>query len=112
MHRITIQTAVETLDDLYDALIAAYWDANDVLKKDTIFDILTVINTERAELGKLSVDDLSMGYEPVTAQFPACGRKIKQLQSHIDDWFPRTATAHNLNNTLTAATSLISPKYV
>ncbi len=112
MHRNTIQTAIETLEDLYDALVAAYWDSSDVTKKDTIFDILSVINTERAELGKLSVDDMSMGYEPVTAQFPACGRKIKQLQSRIDDWFPRTTTAQHLHNTLTAATALISPKYV
>lgn len=112
MQRVTVHNAIETLEELYNALVAAYWDANDVFQKDTVFDILSVINAELAELGKLGIDDLSMSYEPVTSQFPACGRKFKQLQNTIDTWFPRTGTAQNLHHSLAAATSLISPKYV
>lgn len=112
MERITISTAVETLEVLYDALVSAYWDANDVFQKDTIFDILSVINVELNELSKLSIEDHLMHYEPVTVQFPACARKFKLLQGHLDEWFPRTKTAQALQGSLTAATNLISPKYV
>lgn len=112
MERLTIAKAIETLQELYEALVAAYWDANDVYQKDTIFDTLSVIHFELNELYKLSVDDHSMGYEPVTDQFPGCAKKFKVLQTHLDDWFPRTSTARNLGNTLAAANNLISPKYL
>lgn len=112
MERFTISNAVDTLEDLYSALSSAYWDANDVFQKDTVFDILSVITGELNELGKLSIEDHSMAYEPVTTEFPACARKFKQLQNHIDDWFPRTATAQSLQSSLANATNLISPKYL
>ncbi|MFL0809253.1 MAG: hypothetical protein K6L76_02445 [Agarilytica sp.] len=111
MDRFTIANAVETLEELYDALVNAYWDSSDVFQKDTIFDILSTITSELNELGKLSIADHSMRYEPVTEGFPACARKFKQLQSNIDSWFPRTDTARNLNETLINATALIAPKY-
>ncbi len=110
MERLTVANAVDTLEELYDALTAAYWDANDVFQKDTVFDILSVITGELNELGKLSMEDHYMGYEPVTEQFPACARKFKQLQSHIDEWFPRTRTAQSLQSSLANATNLISSK--
>lgn len=110
MERFTIANAVDTLEDLYGALSAAYWDANDVFQKDTVFDILSVITDELNELGKLSIEDHTMAYEPVTTQFPACARKFKQLQNHIDEWFPRTLTAQALHAALENATNLISPK--
>lgn len=112
MERYTVANAVETLQELYDALTAAYWDANDVFQKDTIFDISSVITGELNELNKLSIEDHGMGYEPVTEQFPACARKFKQLQNHIDEWFPRTRTAQDLHTSLSNATNLISPKYL
>ncbi len=112
MERITISNAIDALEVLYDALVSAYWDANDVFQKDTIFDILSVINAELNELSKLSIEDHGMHYEPVTEQFPACARKFKLLHNHLDDWFPRTKTAQTLSSSLSAATSLISPKYI
>lgn len=112
MDRFTIANAVETLEELKNALVEAYWDANDVFQKDTLFDILDVIHAEQNELAKLSIEDHSMGYEPVTVEFPKCARKFKQLQNNIDEWFPRTSTASALHSNLAAATNLISPKYL
>lgn len=110
MDRVNISTAVETLSALYDALVSAYWDASDVFQKDTVFDILSEINAELNELNKLSIEDHLMPYEPVTEQLPACSRKFSLLQDHINEWFPRTKTAQELRDTLTAAVSLIKNK--
>lgn len=112
MQRFTIANAVDTLEDLYTSFTAAYWDANDVFQKDTIFDILSIITVEMNELNKLSIEDHQMRYEPITTQFPACARKFKQLQNRIDDWFPRTSTAQSLHTALANATHLVSPKYL
>lgn len=112
MEHYSISNAVDNLEELYNALSSAYWDANDVFQKDTVFDILSVITGELNELGKLSIEDHDMTYEPVTTEFPACARKFKQLQNSIDEWFPRTCTAQSLQSSLAKATNLISPKYL
>ncbi|MFT5084099.1 MAG: hypothetical protein ACI9Y1_002151 [Lentisphaeria bacterium] len=110
MERITISNAMETLNELLKALTAAYWDANSIAQKDTVFDIVSTINDELNELAKLSINDFSMGYEPITAQFSACQSKLRNLQQNIDSWFPRTDTALNLNESLYRANNIITQK--
>lgn len=110
MERITISKAIETLDELVQALTDAYWDATEVYHKDTLFDAVTTAHYERSELGKLSIDDISMRYEPVTQQFLTCHAKLKRLQSQTEDWFPRTQTAENLHTALASALTLLSSK--
>lgn len=112
MDRITVSSALEILEELRNALEAAYWDAGGLQQKDTIFDIVTTTNGELNELAKLSINDYSMGYEPVTGPFQASARKFKQLQLRIDDWFPRTSTADQLHESLSNAEKLISTKYL
>ncbi|VUD47269.1 hypothetical protein TDB9533_00992 [Thalassocella blandensis] len=110
MERMTISKAIEILDELVQALTDAYWDANEVYHKDTLFDAVTTAHYERSELSKLGIDDISMRYEPVTAQFLSCHAKFKRLQSHTDDWFPRTQTAENLHNALANVLNLLNNK--
>ncbi len=108
MNRITISKAISILDELLDTLTAAYWEVSKIHQKDTLFDILTAVNGERNELAKLSVDDLSMGYEPITAQLPASIRNLKELQKNIDPWFPRTQTATQMRATLSDTEKLFT----
>ena len=110
MDRITVSEARESLEDLLTSLTSGYWDSNDLLQKDTIFDMITTIYGELNEISKLSVNDYHMGYEPITANFPACLRKFKHLQQHIDDWFPRTETAESLQEDLAKGVKLISTR--
>ena len=110
MDRITVSSAREILEELQRALTAAYWDSNELFQKDTLFDVISIINGEVNEISKLSVNDYNMGYEPITQEFPACSRKFKKLQQNIDDWFPRTETADQLLACLSKGVNLISTK--
>ena len=108
MERITISYAIETLDELLEALNTAYWDANQIMYKDVVFDLFTTVNSERNELSKLSIEDINMRYEPVTARFLSCFPKCKQVKNKIDEWFPRTPTADRLHIALTNANLLLT----
>ena len=110
MERITVSIAREVLEELLQGLTSAYWDSCNIHQKDTIFDTLSIIYAELNEISKLSVNDYSMGYEPITSQFPACERAFKTLQHNIDDWFPRTTTADALQLALSKGLRLISTK--
>ncbi len=110
MDQTTVASAVEALEEVHKALTAAYWDANDVFQKHTVFDILSIITVELSELSKLSIEDHYMNYEPVSSQFPTCARKFQQLQNNIDAWFPRTRTAQDLHESLPRALALIPSK--
>ncbi|WP_086931821.1 hypothetical protein [Agarilytica rhodophyticola] len=112
MDRYTISYATEALEELHQALIAAYWDSNCVSRKDTVFDILSTISAELSELAKLSIEDHNMGYEPVSVHFPECARKIKQLQNHIDEWFARTETAQKLHTSISNVINLTASKFL
>ncbi len=110
MDRITISEAIEAIDELLQALTNAYWDSSVIQQKDTIFDVVSTLNYERSELAKLSFEDFTMHYEPVTATFLGCFPKFKQLQQHADEWFPRTQTAEQLHSALSSVLTLLSNK--
>ncbi|WNO11393.1 hypothetical protein [Teredinibacter sp. KSP-S5-2] len=108
MERVIIAKAVTTLEELLGALNNAYWEAINIHQKDTLFDVITSLHEELNELAKLSVEDHDMAYEPITLTFRSCCRKLKYLASKIDEWFPRTSTAEQLEHTVTEAAALIS----
>jgi len=108
MDRVTIASAVNVLENLLLALNNAYWDANEIHQKDTVFDIVCILHEELNEMAKLSVEDHYMAYEPITAQFRTSIRKLKMLHAHLENWFPRTRTADQLEAALSATNSLLA----
>ena len=108
MDRITVSDATETFEELLNALNSAYWDVSQIFQKDTLFDIICNIQAELNEISKLSVNDMSMGYEPITARLPNTYNKIKKLQHELEDWFPRTETSENLQHSLNTMMSIVN----
>jgi hypothetical protein len=108
MAKPTINYAINTLNELVDALKAGYWDSTEIACKDRVFDLYSVINTELTELAKLSVDDLDLEFEPMTENFIGACKKFGLLSQNIDTWFARTETEAMLRKALAPAALLIS----
>lgn len=108
MLKTTIAEAIVALDDLLKALNDAYWDVNDINTKDCLFDVITTLHEESNELAKLSIEDHSMPYEPITIGLRAACKKFNLINESADTWFIRTTTAEKVRESLPKVASLIS----
>jgi len=100
MSRATISDAIQYLEDLLKALTNAYWETSKTHRKDCVFNMVTTLFAELNELSKLSVEDHSMTYEPVTADFHSSLPNIRLIQNNIEHWFHRTETAKSLQSAI------------
>ncbi|SMF38971.1 hypothetical protein SAMN02745866_02494 [Alteromonadaceae bacterium Bs31] len=106
MSRTSIADAVVSLEELLAALTNAYWDTSNLERKDCIFDLVTSLFAELNELTKLSVEDHSMNYEPITFAFHSSTANLKNIQNNIDLWFPRASTAKQLQDSIPSVAKL------
>ena len=108
MSQVSILSAIESLNELLDSLKTAYWETSDIQHKDVIFDIVTALHDELAELAKLSVNDHALTYEPVTREIKDTTRQLALLSEDLHTWCPRTRTAKQLQDALKSAAALLA----
>ena len=92
----TISTAIKLLEDLLAGLNQAYWEANSFDRKDFFYDVISALHAELSELGKLSVQDHDLDYEPVTEDLKMLRSKLNRLYTDIDAFALRSTTAARL----------------
>ena len=93
----SISNAIPVLEGLHAGLDQAYWESNSLERKDFFYDLISALHAELLELGKLSVQDHDLTYEPVTEEFRAARPKLSRLLKLIDDFALRSATAKRLD---------------
>jgi len=64
------------------------------------------VNSELSEIGKLSVLDHDLVYEPITVEFRAARTKLSKLRKVLDEFVVRSATASRLESLINDAVSL------
>ncbi|PUA27386.1 MAG: hypothetical protein B0W54_12445 [Cellvibrio sp. 79] len=104
----SISNAIPVLEGLQAGLDQAYWEANSLDRKDFFYDLISALHAELAELGKLSVQDHDLLYEPVTEEFRAARPKLNRLLKLIDDFALRSTTAGRLDQLINEVLVLIS----
>ena len=92
----TIATAAGYIEDLLAALEDAYWEASTIEHKDLIFSIISLLQQERTEIAKLSVQDHGFLYEPITDGFKLLSSKLHYLQNALNTIVLRGKTARAL----------------
>lgn len=110
MERVHIANAIRTLEFVVQVLDNAYWEASEVAHKDAIHNMISVLHGELNELAKLSVEDHSMAYEPITTAFRGAKGKLQLLQTNLHLWVRRSSTAYQLETELPTLSNLLSPK--
>lgn len=98
MSNSSISNAIKVLEDLLGGLNQAYWEANSLDRKDFFYDLISALHAELSELGKLSVQDHDLDYEPVTEELRAVRPKLSRLRKVVDDFALRSTTAARLEH--------------
>lgn len=96
MANISIANAVRVLQELVSGLDQAYWEASSIERKDFFYDIISAVQSELSELGKLSVQDHDLEYEPITIEFRNSRAKLSRLRKLLDEFVQRAGTAARL----------------
>jgi len=102
----SIAKAVKILEGLAAGLNDAYWEANSIDRKDFFYDIISAVHSELSEIGKLSVLDHDLVYEPITSDFRAARAKLSKLLTMLDELVIRSNTAARLETLIHDAVSL------
>lgn len=102
-----ISSAIRVLEGLLAGLDQAYWEANSLDRKDFFYDLISALHAELSELGKLSVQDHDLVYEPVTEEFRAARPKLGRLLKLIDEFALRSTTATRLDQVINEAMVLM-----
>ena len=98
MSNSSIARAIRVLEGLLAGLDQAYWEANSLDRKDFFYDLISALHAELSELGKLSVQDHDLDYEPITEEFRAARPKLSRLRKLVDEFALRSTTASKLEN--------------
>lgn len=102
-----IANAIRVLEGLLAGLDQAYWEANSLDRKDFFYDLISALHSELSELGKLSVQDHDLVYEPVTEELRATRPKLGRLLKLVDDFALRSTTAARLDQLINETMVLI-----
>jgi hypothetical protein len=108
MKNDSIAKAVNILEELLAGLDQAYWEANSIERKDFFYDLIGAVHLELSEIGKLSIQDHDLVYEPITTQFRAARSKLVRLRKMLDEFVLRSVTSARLEKLINEAVSLPS----
>ncbi len=104
----SIATASQTIEELSATLDNAYWEAASIQHKDLVYSTLCLLNLEYLEIGKLSIQDHDMEYEPISQEFGDLKNKLDLIQKQLDEMVMRTQTARNLRQLIPKVFALLS----
>lgn len=104
----SITSAIPDLENLAATLDRAYWEANSIKAKDSIYDCYTAVNKELSELGKLSIQDHDLDYEPISHEFKIMNRRLPIFKKQLDDYVVRIATLEMLDHSISSILQLIN----
>lgn len=91
----TILNASRLIDDFIPMLDDVYWESSNIGHKDVIYNMITVLSEEAAELHKVSVQDGDYKYEPISERIRYLPAQLVWLNENISVVIPRTKTALN-----------------
>jgi hypothetical protein len=107
----TIANAIPALEELNTILDKAYWEANSLNVKDSIYDCISSVNKELSELSKLSIQDHGMVYEPISGEFKIATQRLSTLRKYLDSHIMRNSTLTRLESVVSTVQELITPNH-
>ena len=110
MQSTTIAESIPALEELITNLDKAYWEANSMDVKDSIYDCISAINRELSELGKLSIQDHDLGYEPISTEFILASHRLAQFRKYLDGNIVRASTISKLDTSISSIIALVTPR--
>lgn len=100
MHQPTINHVISEFLNLNELLDDAYWEASSIEHKDLIYDIISQLTKEIAELNKLSIQDHHYPYEFITEGIRRITPKVISFEEQIEVIVKRTQTQIDMKEIL------------
>lgn len=93
--------------DFGELLDDAYWEAATISHKDFIYNIISLLSQEIAELNKLSVQDHHYPYEFITEGIRRAVSQVAQLEEEINLIVKRTKTLTDMKEVLSNVLAIL-----
>ena len=107
---MTEATVADTLRDyqsLLELLDDAYWEASTIQHKDMLYDIISILSQEVAEINKLSIQDHHYPYEVITEGIRRVVPKLERLDENREDVIQRTQTLTDFRDILSSVLGIL-----
>ena len=91
---------LELLDD-------AYWEAGTMEHKDMLYDIISILNQEVAEMNKLSLDDHHYPYEVITEGMRRIVPRLERLDEQRENIILRTQTLTDFRDIVSSVMGIL-----
>lgn len=91
---------LELLDD-------AYWEAGTMEHKDMLYDIISILNQEVAEVNKLSLDDHHYPYEVITEGMRRVVPRLELLDEQRENIILRTQTLTDFRDIVSSVMGIL-----
>jgi len=107
MEQMTNASAMQAIENLFNALNTAYWDTDEIVRRDFVFGITCELGSELKEMSKLNEKEREVNYAPITSEFHSSLKKINKLYPYLKHWFPRESTLDKLYESISALNPLL-----
>ncbi|MCG7200397.1 hypothetical protein MD273_11740 [Marinobacter pelagius] len=107
MTQTTIADTLREYQSLLELLDDAYWEAGTIQHKDMLYDIISVLSQEIAEINKLNTQDHHYPYEVITEGMRRLVPKLERLDEMREDVIQRTQTLTDFRDLLSSVLGIL-----
>lgn len=107
MTEATIADTLREYQSLLELLDAAYWEASCIEHKDMLYDIISILSQEVAEINRLSIQDHHYPYEIITEGARRLVPRLERLDENREQVIQRTQTLTDFRDVLSSVLSIL-----
>jgi len=107
MTQTTIADTLREYQSLLELLDDAYWEAGTIQHKDMLYDIISVLSQEIAEINKLNTRDHHYPYEIITEGMRRMVPKLERLDEKREHVIQRTQTLTDFRDLLSSVLGIL-----
>lgn len=107
MNQTSVADTLREYMSLLELLDDAYWEAGTIHHKDMLYDIISILSKEVAELNKLSIMDHHYPYEVITEGIRRVVPKLERLDDNREDVIQRTQTLTDFRDILSSVLGIL-----
>ncbi len=107
MRQTSVADTLREYLSLLELLDDAYWEAGTMEHKDMLYDIISILNQEVAEMNKLSLDDHHYPYEVITEGMRRIVPRLERLDEQREGVILRTQTLTDFRDILSSVMGIL-----
>jgi len=107
MTEATIADTLREYQSLLELLDDAYWEASCIRHKDMLYDIISILSQEVAEINRLSIQEHHYPYEIITEGARRLVPRLERLDENLEQVIQRTQTLTDFRDILSSVLGIL-----